>query len=51
MVTIGELLSMVNIGLGNTAVTACEAGDPNRDGMITINEILVGVRNALNGCP
>ena len=46
-----ELLTMVNIALGNTPVSACEAGDVNRDGEITINEILAAVNNALASCP
>jgi len=41
---------MVNIALGNTPVTACDAGDANQDGQITIDEILTAVNNALNGC-
>jgi hypothetical protein len=43
-------LAVVNIALGNTPVTACEAGDVNGDGMITVDEILTAVNNALNGC-
>jgi hypothetical protein len=42
---------MVNIALGNASVEACFAGDANRDGQITIDEILTAVSNALNGCP
>jgi hypothetical protein len=49
-VTVNELLSMVNVALGNAAVTACAAGDANQDNEITINEILAAVNNALNGC-
>ncbi|MGD0949310.1 MAG: hypothetical protein ABSA52_18015 [Candidatus Binatia bacterium] len=49
-VTVDEILSMVNIALGNANVGACEAGDANRDGQITIDEILTAVNNALNGC-
>jgi hypothetical protein len=49
-VTVDELLTMVNIALGNTAVTTCEAGDTNNDGHITVDEILTAVNNALNGC-
>jgi len=40
----------VNIALGNTSVTMCEAGDANHDGQITVDEILVALNNALNGC-
>ena len=49
-VTVDEILTMVNIALGNTSVTTCEAGDPNHDGQITVDEILTAVNNALNGC-
>jgi hypothetical protein len=49
-VTVDEILTMVNIALGNTPVTACEAGDANGDGQITVDEILAAVNNALNGC-
>jgi hypothetical protein len=49
-VTVNELLTMVNIALGNAQIAACTAGDANGDGEITINELLVAVSNALNGC-
>jgi hypothetical protein len=41
---------MVNIALGNAAVTACEAGDANHDEQITVDEILTAVNTALKGC-
>jgi hypothetical protein len=50
-VTVNELLTMVNVALGNAPIVACAAGDANRDDALTINEILVAVNNALNGCP
>jgi len=50
-VTVGEILTMVNIALSHTLVTACDAGDANHDGQITVDEILAAVNNALNGCP
>jgi hypothetical protein len=49
-VTVDEILTMVNIALGNAAVTTCQAGDANHDGHITVDEILTAVNNALNGC-
>ena len=49
-VAIDELLTLVNIALGNSPVTACGDGDANADGEITIDEILAAVNNALNGC-
>jgi CSLREA domain-containing protein len=50
-VTIEEIISMVNIALGNSAVSACLAGDANGDGEIDVTEIIAAVNNALNGCP
>jgi hypothetical protein len=49
-VTVDEILTLVNIALGNAPVTTCEAGDANHDGHITVDEILTAVNNALNGC-
>jgi hypothetical protein len=49
-VTIADLLTMVNIALGNADVSTCSAGDSNRDGQVTIGEIVTAVDNALNGC-
>lgn len=50
-VTVDEIITMVNIALGNTDVSACEFGDANGDSQITVDEILTAVNNALNGCP
>jgi hypothetical protein len=50
-VTVDEILTTVDIALGNTLPSECEPGDANHDGQITINEILTAVDNALNGCP
>jgi hypothetical protein len=49
-VTVNELVTMVNVALGNTPVSACTAGDANGDGEITVNEIVAGVNHALSGC-
>ncbi|MFI5396703.1 MAG: hypothetical protein ACHQ9S_14305 [Candidatus Binatia bacterium] len=45
-----EIITMVNITLGNAEMSECEIGDANEDGKITVDEILVAVNNALNGC-
>jgi hypothetical protein len=49
-ITVDEILTMVNIGLGNASIDLCRAGDANGDGQITGDEILTAVNNALNGC-
>ena len=45
-----EILTMVNIALGNAPTIDCLLGDANDDGHITVDEILMTVNNALNGC-
>jgi hypothetical protein len=47
---VDELLTMVNIALGNTPVANCLNGDTSGDGKITIDEILSAVNNAVGGC-
>lgn len=49
-VTINELVSGVNIALGNRALAACPAFDANQDGTVAINELVGAVRAALEGC-
>ncbi len=49
-VTVDELVTMINIALGESAVASCGAGDANGDGQITVDEILTAVSNTLNGC-
>jgi hypothetical protein len=51
-VTVDEILTMVNIALGNALVTACAAGDANHDGQITVDEVLTAVNvSQRSGCP
>jgi len=51
VVTVDELLVMVQIALGNDDITTCDPGDINGDGHVTVDEILMAVSSALNGCP
>jgi len=50
VVTVDEILTMVNVAVGNSAISACPPGDSNHDGEITVDEILAAVPKALNGC-
>jgi hypothetical protein len=50
MVTINELITGVNIALGNTAIEQCPSFDSDGDGNVAINELIAAVNNALNGC-
>lgn len=49
-VTVDEVLTMVNIGLGGEDISSCPAGDADGSGSVTVDEILAAVNNALTGC-
>ncbi len=51
MVTVDEIVTALNIGLGTRPVADCMAGDSTNDGAITVDEIVAGLNFALNGCP
>jgi len=48
-VTVNEILTMVNIALGNADATACPNGIPS-GAQVDVALILTAVNNALNGC-
>jgi hypothetical protein len=50
LVAVGELVRSARIGLGQLDPTVCPAADANQDGVVTIDESLLGVGNALGGC-
>ena len=49
VVTVSELISGVDIALGEQPVNTCPAFT-NASGMVDIAQLVTGVRNALNGC-
>lgn len=49
-VAVNELVTMVNIALGQRPVADCLAGDPNDSGSIAIAELVTAVNRALRGC-
>jgi hypothetical protein len=59
-VSVAEVITMVNItlgeppplacGVGGSPVVSCMAGDQNGDDQITIDEIVTAVNKALHGC-
>jgi hypothetical protein len=49
-VMINELIIGVNIALGDQPVSACPAFADN-EGQVTIAQLILGVNDALNGCP
>jgi hypothetical protein len=42
---VAELINGVNIALGRSDVGQCAACDSNRDGTVTINELIEAVRS------
>jgi YVTN family beta-propeller protein len=50
-VAINELITCVNIDLGNTQVASCQPCDADGDGTVKINELIAAVSRALGGCP
>jgi hypothetical protein len=49
-VAVNELITGVNIALGNTTVASCPSFDRNGDGSVSINELIAAVNAALAGC-
>ena len=49
-VTVDEIVTMVNIVLGNALFSACTSGDTDGSGDITIDEIISAVISALDDC-
>lgn len=53
VVTVSEIVLMVNIALDSAPLSGCsgcDLGDVNGDGFITVNEIIAGVNKALSDC-
>jgi hypothetical protein len=49
-VTIDELIKGVNIALGSAGLDTCPEFDADRNGTVTVDEIILAVNNALLGC-
>jgi len=49
-VTVNELITGVNIALGNSAASVCPSFDRNGDGEVSIAELIAAVNAALTGC-
>jgi hypothetical protein len=49
-VTVAELIRCVRIALGRETLALCVSCDSNRDGRVSIGEIIAAVNDSLNGC-
>jgi hypothetical protein len=50
-VTVNELVTAVNIALGNSPVSVCENADRDGNGVVAVNELIAAVNASLTGCP
>ena len=50
-VTVGDLVTLVNIALGTGDIKSCSTSGATQGGPVTIDELVRAVNNALNGCP
>jgi hypothetical protein len=50
MVSVEDLVTGVNVLLGHSAASTCAALEGNRDGAVTIEQLVIAVGNALRGC-
>lgn len=49
-VEVDEIVSLVSIALGESALSSCASGDHDEDGQITVDELLISLNMALHGC-
>ena len=50
-VTVDNVIAAVAIALGDVPIDECRAADVDDDGGVTVDEIVVTLQMALNGCP
>jgi hypothetical protein len=49
-VSIGELVTGINIALGTADLSVCRAIDRGADGEVTVDDLVAAIGDALNGC-
>jgi hypothetical protein len=50
VVTVDMLVRAIDISLGRQTIHSCESLDMNRSGQVEVNELVMAVRNSLDGC-
>ena len=50
-VTVDEIVTLINMALGNVDVATCTAGDTDANGSLTVDEIIQALLRSLDGCP
>jgi hypothetical protein len=51
MVSIADLTQVLNIIIDDQPLENCPEADANEDEVLTVGDVIVGVNNALSGCP
>ena len=49
-VSVNELVTSINVSLGDSSLALCIVSDPSGDGRVTINELVRAINGALAGC-
>ena len=49
-VTVAEVLLGINVALGRQSTGVCPMADPDQDGTVSIDELIVAVEDLLSGC-
>jgi hypothetical protein len=50
LVSLNDLLTVIEIANGKQPLSACPSADVNSDGQVSLDEVLQAVNNALDGC-
>jgi len=50
MVSVDDIVTMVEVAFGNALLGTCRAGDANGDGVISVDDLLAAVQRAMVGC-
>ena len=50
-VGVAEVIAAVGVALGDVGLDVCPAADANADLTVSVNELVISVRRALDGCP
>jgi cytochrome c peroxidase len=50
VVAVNELVTSINVSLGDSSLARCVVSDPSGDGRVTVSELVSAIRRALDGC-
>jgi hypothetical protein len=50
LVSVGDLVTVTQIAAGTLPLSACPSADANGNGMVSLDEVMLAVNNAIHGC-